>query len=136
MIGLALLLTMQKQVSLCEVLRRPAKYQHSVLGIRAEILVALPHGAVLVNKSCPKAGLRLGVDLPDADGSATNLGWAVMNDCSEPRQNTVPGIFIGKLAYSTEGHLELRLLSVKDLEVHSCTELKPLPPMVTPSKLQ
>jgi hypothetical protein len=122
MLALFLALTMQQQqqVSICEVLKRPADYRRRVISIPAEILLALPHGAILLDKNCSKRALRLGVDLPDADSTATNLVSLILNDCPSPRPDRVAGTFIGKLAYSADGRINLRLLSVEGLQAHPC----------------
>jgi hypothetical protein len=133
MLGLLLALAMpgQHQVSLCAVLNRPASYRHRVVSIPAEILLALPHGAILLDKKCPRAALRLGFDLPEAGSSATNLISAIEGDCSDPRPDRVAGVFTGKLAYSADGRIELRLVSVKGLQTHSCAEPPTPSPMVS-----
>jgi hypothetical protein len=110
----------EQQVSVCDVLRRPSVYRNQLIAVRAEVLLALPHGAILLNKDCPKAGLRLGVDLPEAESSATNLVPSVLNDCSEPKMDRVPGIFRGKLAFDRNGFVELRLMSVDEIQIHPC----------------
>ena len=120
---IALALTKQP-VSICEVLRRPATYRKYLIDIRAEILLALPHGAVLVDKHCPDTGIPLGFDLPDADSSATDLVSKIMNGCAEPRPHQVAGVFRGRLVYSSNSRVELRLLSVRDLQITPC----PAPP--------
>lgn len=126
---LALLLvaiTLTKQpVSICQIMRRPAAYERRLVDIRADILLALPHGAVLLDKSCPNASIRLGVDLTSAQPSATNLVSNLTDNCSnQPRSDQVPGIFGGRLTYSSTGRLELRLFSVRDLHITPC----PAPP--------
>jgi hypothetical protein len=128
MLGLVLALAMQKQqqVSVCTVMSRPSEYRHRVIQIPADILLAMPHGAILLDKACPKMALRLGMDLPTADSTATNLISAILNDCSShPRPETIAGIVIGKLAYSADGRINLRLLSVSDLQTHPCPNLSP-----------
>jgi hypothetical protein len=110
----------EQQVSVCDVLRRSSVYRNQLIAIRAEVLLALPHGAILLNKDCPKTGLRLGVDLPEAESSATNLVSSILNDCSEPKMDIVPGIFRGKLTFDSNGRLNLRLISVDELQVHPC----------------
>jgi hypothetical protein len=114
------------EVSLCSVLRRPRDYRGTVVEIRADILLAVPHGAVLLDKSCPKRGIQLGVDLPEADTSVTNMLPSILNDCSAtPRPETVAGTFIGKLSYAADGRLNLRLVSVRDLDVKPCVPPNP-----------
>ena len=140
MLGLVLALAMQsqQQVSLCGVLKRPADYRHRIISIPAEILLALPHGASLWDRDCPKTGLILGIDLPNADSSVTNLISAILNDCTDPRPDRVAGTFIGKLAYDADGRINLRLLSVKGLQAHPCTEPGIITgpwPSATPHKL-
>jgi len=111
MLGLILVLAMQnpQQVSLCAVLNRPAHYLHRYISIPAEVLLALPHGAILLDKNCPKTGLRLGFDLPEADSTSTNLVSAIESDCSDPRPDRVAGIFIGKLAYSANERIKFEI---------------------------
>jgi len=45
---MAIAMQQGQQVSVCAVLSRPSKYQHRLLRIPAEILVAGPHGAILL----------------------------------------------------------------------------------------
>jgi hypothetical protein len=56
---------------------------------------------------------------------------------SDPGPETVRGIFIGKLAYSADGQINLGLLSVPGLGVRSCTQSYPIPcsPHTIPSSL-
>lgn len=110
-----------QQVSVCDAAHRPSKYQGHFVSVQAEILLALPHGAVLLDHTCPKAAIRLGVNFPEADSTATNLVPSLMDDCTPgPQRQTIPGTFVGKLTYSEEGRLELRLISVTQIGVQSC----------------
>jgi hypothetical protein len=110
----------EQQVSVCDVLRKPSIYQNQLIAVRAEVLLALPHGAFLRNNNCSKSGLRLGIDLPEAESSATNLVPSILNDCSEPKTYIVPGVFRGKLSFDRRGYVELRLISVDELQIHPC----------------
>jgi hypothetical protein len=109
------------QLSVCDVLRNPSAYRKSLIDIRADVLLALPHGAVLLDENCPNSGIRLGVDLPDAEPSATDLVSSILKDCRSPRPDRIAGVFRGKLAYSANGKIELRLFSVTDLQNNPCT---------------
>ena len=127
--ALALALSTDPELSICEVLNKPAAYRSQTLHLRADILLALPHGAMLVDKHCPKEGLRLGYDLPEADSTAKDLVSSLLSNCSvSPNPNPMPGLFTGKLAYSAKGHIEFRLLSVTQLQNHPCPQPgQPLP---------
>jgi hypothetical protein len=118
------------EVSLCSVLRRTGVYRGILVEIHANILLALPHGAALFDKSCPKRGIQLGIDLPHAEASVVELVPSTLNDCSAtPRPRTVAGTFIGKLNYSADGQPNLRLVSVRNLEVKPCpgSDVPPTP---------
>jgi hypothetical protein len=121
-----------QEVSLCSVLRRPRVYRGHVVQMHADILLAMPHGAVLLDGTCPKRGIQVGIDLPNAEASVTDLIPSILNDCSAtPRPETVAGTFIGKLSYSADGRLDLRLVSVRDLEVKPCPKWDAPPPPIT-----
>lgn len=110
-----------QQVSLCEVMRRPATYRHRLITIPARIVLALPHGAFLDDEHCPDDVLPLGYDLPNADPSVTNLIPSILNNCiAGSTPYTAPGTFTGRLAYDANGRINLRLLSVPDLATHPC----------------
>src|SRR6266436_5738082 len=113
----------EQQVSLCDVLRRPSVYRNQLIAIRVEVLLTSPHGAILLNKDCPKGGLRLGIDLPKAESSATNLVPSILNDCSKPKINRILGIFRGKLTFDTNGRVNLRLISIDELQIHPCARI-------------
>lgn len=119
-----------QKASLCSVLRRPRVFQSRLVEIQADVLLAMPDGAALFDRACPRRGIQLGIDLPQADASVTGLVPSLLNDCSDAphRQGLVAGKFTGKLGYSAEGRLNLRLLSVRELDVKPC-----VPP--TPSSL-
>jgi hypothetical protein len=137
-LGLALALAMQhsKQVGLCVVLRRPAEYRHRLLSIPAQILEYSPHGNALVDNDCPRMQLGLGYPLPGADSSGSVKGMAWLDECPDPLPHTIAGRFIGRLTYSADGRIEMRLLSARDLHfVHPCSVPTKLPPMVTPIQL-
>jgi len=120
-----------QKVSLCSVLRRPRGYRSKLVEIRADVLLAMPDGAALFDRACPKRGIALGVDLPKADASAVSLVPSILNDCSSALhpQGLVAGTFVGKLSYFTGGRLNLRLSSARELDVIPC-----IPPI--PSKLR
>ena len=131
MLGLAFAAAMQvrQQVDLCAVLRRPSTYRHRVVSIPAEVLLAWPHGAMVVDKRCRGKGLGLGRDLPDADDSAERLVSDIFHDCAwSSHRGTVPGVFTGRVAYTADGRLEFRLLSVQKLQTKPCPV--PTPPEV------
>ena len=111
-----------REVDLCSVLRRPRSYLSNLVEIHADVLLAMPHGVFLLDEACPKGGIQLGADLPKADASTTNLVPSLLNDCSgAPHpQGRVAGTFIGRLSYSAEGRLNLRLGSIRDLDVKPC----------------
>jgi len=114
------------EVNLCSVVRRPRVYRGNMVEIRADILLALPHGGVFFDKSCPKTGIQLGVVLPNADASVTDMVPSILNDCSTTtRPETVAGTFIGKLSYAADGRLNLRLVSARDLDVKPCVPPTP-----------
>jgi hypothetical protein len=130
-----------QEVSLCSVLRRPRVYRGHTIQMHADILLALPHGAFLLDGACPKRGIQVGIDLPNAEASVTDLIPSILNDCSAtPRPQRVAGTFIGKLSYSADGRLNLRLASVRNLEVQPCPKSDIPPPPITlgpmPSALQ
>ncbi len=127
--ALALALSGDQELSICEVLNKPAAYRSRTLHLRADILLALPHGAMLLDKHCQKEGLRFGYDLPEADSTAKNLVSSILENCStDVNPNPMPGLFTGKLAYSAKGHIEFRLLSVSQLQNHPCPQPgQPLP---------
>jgi hypothetical protein len=127
--ALAFALHSDPELNICEVLSKPAVYGSQTLHLRADILLALPHGAILLDKQCPKAGLRLGYLLPEADSTAKDLVPSILNNCSpDPRPDRVPGLFTGKLAYSAKGRIEFRLLSISQLQNHPCPQPgQPLP---------
>lgn len=106
-------------------------YRDRVVAVHADIPLALPHGALLVDKDRPKKGLRLGVDLPEADSSAINPVPSILNDCSveSPLDRALSRLFIGKLAYSTKGHVDLRLLAVSRVQIQPC----PCPETLSPT---
>jgi hypothetical protein len=110
----------QQTVSICDVVKRPSDYRKHLIAVRAEILLALPHGAVLLDKDCPNAAIRLGVDLPEAESSVTDLLSSILNDCSEPKTDRVPGTFRGKLTFESDGRLYLHLKAVDELQIHPC----------------
>jgi hypothetical protein len=111
-----------REVSVCSILRRPRVYRSKLVEIRANIVLAMLHGAFLLDGACPKRGIQLGVDLPKADASVANLISSLLNDCSgvPHPQGQVAGTFIGKLSYSAEGRLNLRLVSIRDFDVKPC----------------
>lgn len=115
------------QISVCEVMQRPSLYRGHIVHIHAGILLALPHGAIIVDKACPKTAILLGSDLPKAESSATDLIQSILNDCTAGAHlHAVEGIFTGKLAYSADGRINLRLASVSELHVQSCSEPEPV----------
>jgi hypothetical protein len=123
LLSLLLAITMQPQqdLNVCSVLRKPSVYRHRVIHVRAKILLALPHGAILLDEACPKMALRLGMDLPDADSTVTDLIPTILNDCSShPNSAPVEGVFVGKLAYLIDGKINLRLRSVEKLKARPC----------------
>jgi len=122
--ALAFALHTGPDLSICEVLSKPAVYRSQTLHLRADILWAPPHGVFLSDKHCPKAVLSLGYDLPDADSTVKNLLSSIVDNCSfEPTLYPMPGLFTGKLAYSAKGRIEsFRLLSVSQLQNHPCPQ--------------
>jgi hypothetical protein len=133
MIGLLLAIAMQQQqqASICAVLRKPSKYLHQLISVPAEIVSAWPHGAYLLDKNCSTKILRLGADLPEAESTVTNLIPSIWNDCSYPKPDKIKGKFTGKLAYSADGRINLRLLSV-ELQIHPCDKPMLSAPSISP----
>ena len=121
------------QTNICEIVRSPSAYVSHLLNVRAEVLLALPHGAMLLDHSCSGAGIKLGIDLQNADQSVVTLTSSILNDCTEPKQAAVPGVFTGRLVYSATGRLEIRLAKVTNLKVQSCEPRGPLPILSSPS---
>jgi hypothetical protein len=128
---LAVVMQQQQEVSICTVFRKPSKYQHQLIHIPAEIVSAWPHGAYLLDKNCSRTILRLGADLPEADSTVTNLIPSIWNDCSYPKPDNIKGKFTGKLAYSADGRINLRLLSV-ELQIHPCDKPMLSAPSMSP----
>ena len=128
-VALAIAFSGDPGFTICEVLKKPAAHTSQILHIHADILLALPHGVMLVDKRCPKAGLRLGYDLPEADSTAKDLVPSIRNNCSlDANPNEAPALVTGKLAYSATGHIEFRLLSITLLQNYPCPQPgQPLP---------
>ncbi len=113
---LAFAFLQQQDTTVCDLLKKPASRRGVLVRVRAEVLLALPHGMLLIDKSCANAAIRLGFDLPDADATAKGLLPSVEEDCSSgPKRYQFPGVFVGKLAFDEQGRVELRLLSVPEL---------------------
>ena len=122
MLPLVLALAIYPQPSVCDVFKKPAAFLGHLVQIRGKVLSAIPHGALLLDKNCSHRGIQLGIDLPDADSSATNLMTSILNDCPvSQKPDGVEGLFIGKLTYSKGGRIQLRLKSVDELQVGPCT---------------
>ena len=122
MLAVILALALQsRETTVCSLMRRPSSHSDALVRIRAEILLALPHGMALLDKNCPNAGMRIGFNLGNADASAKGLLSSVEDDCSPgPKRWQFPGVFVGKVAINSQGLVELRLLSVPELQTSPC----------------
>jgi hypothetical protein len=120
LVPVLVLAMMQQNVSVCDVQKKPSAYLKHFITIHAQLILALPHGAYLIDKNCRKDILILGYDLPDADETATNLLRSVISDCS-PLDHETHGDFTGQIVYSPKGYPELRLKSVSQLSNGPCS---------------
>lgn len=122
MLAVVLAFALQHQeTTVCDLLKRPSSHRGVVVRVHAEVLLALPHGMMLIDKNCANTGIRLGFDLPNADASAKGLLSSVEDDCSPgPKRYHFPGVFVGKVAFDPRGWVELRLLSVPELQTMPC----------------
>ena len=96
---------MKQKVSVCDIRKKPSAYLKRLETIHAQIVLAGPEGAYLLDKNCPNNILILGYDLPDAEQSATNLIPSVVSDCSPDSPNhKTHGDFTGGLSIRQEAY--------------------------------